>query len=101
VSISSLSPESATAGSSDLRLSITGGGFSEPQGHHRTWVLWDFVGLPTSVLATTVKSKAELTVLVPATLLAAPGVARLTVESGDPMGDEFARSRSLDFHIVP
>jgi hypothetical protein len=94
-----MSPESATAGSGDLTLRITGSGFVQ-QGHIGTWVLWDSEGLPTSVLATSVNSKTELTALVPATLLAIPGVARLTVQSGDLMGDDPAQSKSLEFSIT-
>ncbi len=100
VSVTSLSPESATAGTGDLTLSITGSGFVQ-EGHIGTWVLWDSEGSPTSFLATTVNGKTELTALVPATLLTTPGIARLTVQSGDWMGDDPAQSKSLQFSITP
>jgi hypothetical protein len=101
VSITSLSPERVVAGSGDLTLTITGRLFVQPQGHRRTWLVWDSEGLPGTVLAATVDSNTELTVLVPAAVLGAPGVARLTVESSDPMADEpMSRSNSLEFRIT-
>jgi hypothetical protein len=101
MSITSVSPASAAAGSGDLTLTVTGTVFVQPQHHIRTWVIWDSERIPGTGLATTVDSSTELTVLVPAALLEAPGVARLTVEGGDPMADEpMSRSNSLEFRVI-
>lgn len=100
VTITSVSPESATAGSGELTIRITGRGFVQ-NGQVGTWVLWDSEGQPTSVLASTVNGNMELTALVPPILLATPRIARLTVQSGDLLGDDPAESNSLEFRITP
>jgi hypothetical protein len=74
--LSAISPSSATAGSGPLTLSVTGSGFVAA-----SEVRWN--GSP---LVTTYVSSTSLTALVPASLLAAPGTASVTVFNPAPGG---------------
>src|SRR5262249_55455875 len=66
-----LSPTKAIAGSGDLTLSVAGSGFIQG-----SWVHWASPdGGPTRGLSATVNTGANLTTIVPADLLALPGIA--------------------------
>ena len=71
--ISSLSPSSASAGGPGFTLTINGANFTSG-----TTVTWG----TTSLSPTTLKSSAQLTVLVPAALIAKPGAVSVTVTTG-------------------
>ncbi|MCU1257600.1 MAG: cell surface receptor domain protein [Bryobacterales bacterium] len=72
LTITSLSPNSATAGSATLTLTVNGTGFANDAA-----VLWN-----STSLVTTFVSASQLTVAVPANLLAQPGSASVSVASG-------------------
>jgi galactose oxidase-like protein/Kelch motif protein len=84
--ITSLSVSTAPAGSPDLPLTIKGKDF-DIEGHARTWVVWQALGVDT-ILGSAGSSKTEIDVTVPATLLANPGSALVYVGNFDPMGDQ-------------
>jgi hypothetical protein len=69
-----LEPSSARAGSADLTITVHGRNMARWKGEVDPGVCWD--GVP---LATTWVSASELTAVVPAPLLAAPGTAAVTV----------------------
>jgi hypothetical protein len=80
-----ISPTSATAGSADVSITLTGSGFL---GHHfkRSQAIWAVGGTETT-LATTFVSSQQLTAVIPAALLISPVVAQVFVLSGDMMDD--------------
>jgi hypothetical protein len=84
--LSSLSPSSAQAGSSDLTLTVNGSNFVP-----HSFVQWNGTNL-----ATTFVSSTQLTAIVPASLLAQPGTAAVTVLA--PSGGS---SQPLTFTITP
>lgn len=101
--ITSISPSSATAGSSDIVLSITGSNF-DAQRIHASIVGWSAVSGVTW-LRTTYVSSTEMTAVVPSALLQNPGTAQVFVETGDPQGMSdgvsYPRSNSVTFTIDP
>ena len=98
-SISSISPTSALAGSSDLLLTVTGNGFVGTI-HNKRWPIWSANGTDT-ILATTFVSNTQLTAVVPAALLSSALTAQVSIQYGDPMGDgPFSKSNSLNFKVT-
>ncbi len=99
----SISPATTPVGSPDLTLTITGSqDFIFVNGTHRlTQVFWSSgTGLATP-LATTFVSSSQLTVTVPAALLAIPQAATVHVEILDPQGDApIATSSSVFFQVT-
>jgi hypothetical protein len=96
-SISSISPTSATAGSPDLILTVTGSGFSHSSTD--TQVLWEANGIKT-YLATTFVNSTMLTAVIPAALLSNAGTAQvfaLNTIIGDPVGPP---SNRVDFSVT-
>lgn len=87
----SISPNSAPAGSPGFTLSVTGGNF-EP-GAGVTNVLWGGTSL-----ATTFVDAQDLTAVVPASLLASPGVVNVSVQQG---GSNPGTTGTLSFTVGP
>ena len=75
--LSSLSPNTAVAGSSDLTMQVNGTGFIA-----QSVVQWTPAGGSTSNLTTNMVSSTQLTATVPAALLASPGTASVMVANG-------------------
>jgi len=98
-SVSSISPMSAVAGSPDLTLTVMGSAFVN-ENHNDSLVVWSVNGSDT-FLATTFVSSTEVTAVIPATLLAHPVVAKVLVETGDPMGSApLSRTNTIDFTVT-
>jgi hypothetical protein len=96
--LSSLSPSSTIAGSSDLKLSISGSNF-DAGAHRVNKIVWTAKGASTSI-ATTFLNNTELTAVLPAKFLASPVTASVTVEVWDVMGDApLATSNALKFTV--
>jgi hypothetical protein len=103
--ITSISPDSATAGSSELTLTITGSNFT----YFMSVVGWSTT--PTDLnccntwLDTTFISSTELKAVVPATLLKTPVAAQVFVETGDPQGItdgvSYPQSNPVAFTVRP
>lgn len=83
--LTSLSPNSTTAGSPAFTLTVTGTGFAST-----ATVLWN----GSSSLSTTFHSATQLTATVPANLIASPGTASVTVKSSG------VSSNALNFTVV-
>jgi hypothetical protein len=102
LSIISISPATAVAGSPDLTLTIAGSNLDlKRSGSHSTstLVLWSVIGTDT-MLPATVISSAQLTAVVPATLLAKAATARLSVQKWYFIDDTpFAVSNALSFTV--
>jgi hypothetical protein len=99
VSISSISPTSAVAGSSDLPLTVAGNGFVGTT-HNKRWPVWSVNGTNT-ILATTSLSNTQLTAVVPAALLSSALTAQVFIQYGDPMGDgPLSKSNSVNFNVT-
>ncbi len=106
--IISISPASATPGSSDTTLTITGGNFDN-QRFHTSLVGWSTNPTDTHCcnvwLETTFVSSSELVAVIPAALLQKPVTARVFVETGDPQGISdgvsYPRSNSVTFDVSP
>lgn len=98
LTLSSVSPNSATTGSPDLKLSVRGSNFDS--GAHRVnQIVWTAKGVSTPIAATLLNST-QLTAVLPAKLLASPVTANLTVEVWDVMGDApLATSNALKFTV--
>jgi hypothetical protein len=106
--IISISPASATPGSADTTLTITGDNFDN-QRFHASLVGW--TTSPTDPhccntwLQTTFVSRNELVAVIPAALLQKPVTARVFVETGDPQGISdgvsYPRSNSVTFTVIP
>jgi hypothetical protein len=84
--LSSLSPESAAAGSPDLEFTINGSGFART-----SFVEWNGKALPTSFI-----SSSQLIALVPSAALAASGAANVDVNTPAPSGGV---SKTLTFMV--
>lgn len=104
ITINSLSPNTATAGSADLMLTITGSNLDlqhsgSPQDTH-TFAIWTATGSQTS-LTTTVVSSTQLTTMLPSMLLAAQANAQISVQKWFKADDApFAVSNSLAFTVT-
>jgi len=98
--ITSLSPDSAPAGSADLALIITGANFSEAP-RVRSQVVW-FGRSGAVPLTTGFVSGTELTAAVPAALLQMPDTAHVYVRTLDPTDNTPLRSKSQarDFRVL-
>jgi trimeric autotransporter adhesin len=103
LSISSLSPATAAAGSADITVTITGSGFQPPQiaTASSCFAVWsDDIILNTRYLSDT-----QLTAVIPASLLKDPASAQVIVVNGQTMGwsdgyTGYPRSNALSFTIV-
>src|SRR6185437_8955592 len=98
LTLSSVSPSSAMAGSRDLRLTVTGSNFDS--GPHRVnRIMWTAAGVSTPITATFLNTT-QLTAVLPAKLLASPLTANLTVEVWDfTNGSPAATSNALKFAV--
>jgi hypothetical protein len=98
-SISSISPTTATAGSPDLTVTMTGSNFVGAS-HNIRRAVWGSNGTNT-ILATTFVSGTQLAAVVPATLLSAVVTAQVFIEYGDLMGDvPLSKSNSVAFTVT-
>jgi hypothetical protein len=100
--ITGISPSSAAAGTQDLTIAVMGTNFVD--GFPITsWVRWSQNG-KTTELNTKFVSDTALTAVIPASLLTAPGTARLRVVNGDIISDhgydDYPQSNSLEFAIT-
>ena len=104
--ISSISPESVTAGSPDITVTITGSNF-DFQRLHMSIAFWSTSPNGTHCcdkgLETTFLSSTQLTAVIPAALLQIPVTAYVYVETGDPMemsdGVSYPKSNSVTFTV--
>jgi CSLREA domain-containing protein len=86
--ITSIDPNSVPAGSNDFTLTVNGSGFVSG-----SQVVWN-----STALTTTFVSPNQLTATVPASLVAAPGTAAITVVNAGPGGGS---SNSLPIEVSP
>jgi len=99
LSINSISPTSAVAGSPDLTLTITGSNF-DGDGVIRSRVVWSVNGILTPLAMTFVNSN-QLTALIPAALLSNPVTAKVLVQNWDHIeGVGSAISNSVSFSVT-
>jgi hypothetical protein len=99
--ISSLSPDSATAGSKDLPITVTGQNFDADGQFIRSRVFWSSNGRITQLTPLagyTNDTNTQLHGLIPAALMIEPGVARIYVAHYDPMGDVPVPSENFNLH---
>ena len=98
----SISPGSATVGSADLTLKISGSNnftFSSAT-HKLNRVVWSEAGIDTPLLTTFVNSS-QLTAILPAPLLASAVTAKVRVEIWDMQGDApIATSSLIPFQVM-
>jgi len=107
-SISSISPESVTAGSSDITVTITGSNFDFER-HRMSIAFWSTSPAGTHCcdkgLKTTFLSSTQLTAAIPAAWLQSPVTAYLYVETGDPMGMSdgvsYPKTDPVTFTVAP
>ena len=90
--ISSISPEVAFTGGADFSLTVNGAGFIQG-GSGAAVVQWNGTALSTTLVGAT-QFSAQLVALVPHTLIAVPGVAKIAVVSGG------STSALADFSIL-
>src|SRR5690242_6973953 len=76
--ITAISPTSATVGSADLTLAITGSNFVHDVQNYHSQVAWTVNGKD-SFLATTFLSSTQLTAVIPAALMSSVVAAKVTV----------------------
>jgi hypothetical protein len=102
-SMTSVSPEAAAAGSTDLTITVTGANFVA-RSPVFTWVRWRANGR-TADLTTTVTSSTRLTAAIPAQLLRDGAMARLELVTSDPRaaanGGNEPMSDFLPFVVIP
>jgi IPT/TIG domain/Galactose oxidase, central domain len=98
-SITSISPTSAVAGSTDITLNITGSNLAG-RPHDVRRPVWSANGITTN-LSTTFVSSNQLTAVIPASLMSSPVTAQVFIAFGDPMGDvPLSNSNSLEFKVT-
>jgi len=106
-SISSISPSTVSAGSSDVTITINGANF----GHHGQFI-WSTAFSTTNGhdtgtwLPTTIVSSGKLTAVIPAKLLQTPTSVQIVAMNGDVMGMSdgyfgYPRSNSVTFTVTP
>ncbi|MGE5835413.1 MAG: hypothetical protein ACM4AI_13085 [Acidobacteriota bacterium] len=102
--ITSISPTSAVAGSPDLTVTVTGGGFFRSTVCHcftSSYVTWAEKGEET-LLSTTFVSEKELTAIIPAALLKNVVTAQLYVRNADiTEPDAYTKSNPINFSVLP
>ena len=95
LSINSVSPPAAVAGSTDLTVTVTGSNF-QPW----NFALWNGATILTSRWV----SGTELTAIIPARLLETPGSAQLLVVDGDAEGwldgHQYQKSNAVMFSVI-
>jgi len=81
MSIVSIAPNSAPAGSSDVTITISGSSFDVKCGRATNAnVVWSASGQSDTGLVTTAESANEITAIVPASLMSKPGVAEISIQ---------------------
>jgi hypothetical protein len=101
LTISSVSPASALAGSPDLTITIAGTGFQDNAGLFRVGVVFIFNDLSQHKLTTTFVSSTQLTAVIPAALMASPVSGNIEVQQGDPMSDgPLPKSNAIPFNVT-
>jgi hypothetical protein len=100
LTISSISPTSALAGSPDLTITIMGTGFQD-NAPSRIGVVFIFNDLSQHDLTTTFVSSTQLTAVIPAALMASPVSGNIEVLQGDP-GSSFppSKSNAIPFNVA-
>jgi len=99
VSISSISPTDAPAGSPDVILMISGTGLTAKT-HNVRRPVWSANGVDTRLAATPI-SDTQMSAVIPAALLAAAVTAQVFIEYGDPMSDlPLSESNSVSFAVT-
>ncbi len=97
-SITSVSPSSATAGSSALTLTVTGSGFVSAESVHSR-VTWSYKD-DSILLPTTFVSSTQLTAVLSANELSVPRFARVSVQTwADRSGEPQSESNSIEFVV--
>ena len=95
ISINSVSPAAAVAGSADVTVTFTGSNF-QPW----NFALWN----GGTILATKYVSDTQLTAVLPARLLQTPGSAQLLVVDGDVEGyldgHQYLKSNAVSFSVI-
>jgi hypothetical protein len=94
----SVAPSSAVAGSTDLKITISGSGFLGER-HRKSWAVWQ-VHNTTQPLSTTFISDTQLIADIPADLMREALSAGIWIETGDPMGDTSAKSSALTIFVI-
>ena len=100
LTISSVSPASALAGSPDLTITITGTGFVN-ETHNSTWVVFTLNDNIPHHLATAFVNSTQLTAVIPAALMASPVSGNIQVQEGDRMSSlPPSTSNSIPFNVT-
>jgi IPT/TIG domain-containing protein len=104
LSITSLSPATAIAGSGDVRITITGSDFQHPElgSFTSSFAVWSSNN---TMLDTKYVSDTQVTAVIPANLLRDPASVQVSVVNGDSMGwsdgyHGYPTSNSLPFAVV-
>lgn len=98
VSISSISPASAIAGSPDLTVTITGQNFATAGPKFFNQAVWSVNGTQTMLAAG--NGQTQITAIIPAALLKNPVVAYMFVQIIDQDGTPLSISQSLSFTVT-
>jgi len=101
-----ISPTSATAGASDLTVTIAGSDFIDPaapHAHYESFAVW--ADGTKAILPTRFDSSTQLTATVPSTLLTTAGTVKILIVNGDPMGysdgfEGYPSSKPVTFTIL-
>jgi IPT/TIG domain len=100
VSIASISPDNATAGSPDLKVTIQGSNFESIPGDIHMGVDWTVGGVSPTATSVVVLSSTQLTAVIPAALMAKPVVAEISVSKWHKADDTpLAVSNVLSFTV--
>lgn len=107
--ISSISPSTVAAGSSDMTITINGSNFGHYGHFIRSTAFWTTNGNlhDTGIwLQTSIVSSSQLSAVIPATLLQSPTSVHIVVMNGDVMGMSdgyfgYPRSNSVTFDVTP
>ena len=101
VSITSISPDSAAAGSPDLTVTIQGSNFESMPGQIHMGVDWTMAGVSSTATIVAVLSSTKLTAVIPAALMAKPVKAEISVSKWHKADDTpLAVSNSLGFLVT-
>jgi len=95
--VDSMSPLGAMAGSPDLTITVTGSNF-RAYALAPEVVVWHHAGDETR-LTTTIVSETRMTAIIPAALLANPGVSTLTLQKVDPLDGPSWESKAFPFQV--
>jgi hypothetical protein len=101
VSITSISPDSAAVGSSDLTVTILGSNFESIPGQIHMGVDWTMAGVSSTATSVAFLSSTKLTAVIPAALMAKPVKAEISVSKWHKADETpLAVSNSLGFMVT-